>query len=169
MNPLEDRPAISVQLAGIDEAATVAALLREAFAEFEPLYTAGAFAATTPTAEQLRARWAEGPVWIARLADEALGTVAAVPEDQKLYTRSMAVVPTARGRGVGRLLLEEVEGFARQCGCTRLFLSTTPFLHRAIRLYKRFGFVRTSSGPEELQGTPLFTMEKILDAEVVAE
>src|SRR5262245_59965317 len=132
MNSLGD--SVSVRFAGIDEAATVVALLHEAFAEYERLYTPAAFSVTTPTAEQLRARWAEGPVWIVWIAGRALGTVAAVLTNEGLYVRSMAVSPEGRGRGVGRLLLEQVENFARQCECKRLFLSTTPFLHRAIQL-----------------------------------
>jgi putative acetyltransferase len=151
-------------LANIDEAATIASVLREAFAEYKPLYTAEAFATTTPAAEQIRERWNEGPVWIARLGDRALGTVAAVPKSGAVYVRSMGVRPGARGLGVGCLLLAQVEGFAKEQGCLRMFLSTTPFLHRAIRLYERFGFVRTDDGPHALLGTPLFTMEKALNA-----
>ncbi len=41
-----------------------------------------------------------------------------------------------------------------------MFLSTTPFLHSAIRLYERFGYRRTDDGMNDLFGTPLFTMEK---------
>jgi hypothetical protein len=41
-------------------------------------------------------------------------------------------------------------------------VSTTPFLLRAITLYERCGFRRTGDGPEDLSGTPLFTMEKTL-------
>ena len=72
----------------------------------------------------------------------------------------MAVLPLARGGRIGALLLTHIEEFARTEGFSRLFLSTTPFLDRAIRLYERFGFCRTSAGPHELFGTPLFTMEK---------
>ena len=43
-----------------------------------------------------------------------------------------------------------------------MFLSTTPFLESAIRLYEKFGFQRTSDGPLDLFGTPLFTMQKSL-------
>ena len=89
------------------------------------------------------------------------------PED-KLTIRSMSVRPEARGKGVGGRLLEQVEGFARQQGCKRMFLSTTPFLHQAIRLYEQFGFVQTDEDPHALQGTPLFTMEKIFDGNAVA-
>ena len=74
----------------------------------------------------------------------------------------MAVLPAARGQRVGELLLKQVEDFAIAHGCRRLFLSTTPFLSRAIRLYERFGFRRTEEGPGDLFGTPLYTMEKML-------
>jgi GNAT superfamily N-acetyltransferase len=63
---------------------------------------------------------------------------------------------------VGRLLLEKIESFASACGYKRLFLSTTTFLGRAIRLYESFGFQRLNDEPHDLFGTPLFTMEKVL-------
>ena len=74
----------------------------------------------------------------------------------------MAVLPTARGQRIGELLLVHVEQFAVSKGFRRLFLSTTPFLDRALRLYEKFGFRRTDEGPNDLFGTPLFTMEKAI-------
>jgi len=55
-----------------------------------------------------------------------------------------------------------IEEYAKGNGCTKLVLSTTPFLDRAIRLYESLGFIRTDEGPYDLHGTPLFTMEKVL-------
>ena len=81
----------------------------------------------------------------------------------------MAIAPDARGHGLGAQLLELVERFARRHGMTRLFLSTTPFLDDAIRLYERHGFRRTIEGPQTLFGTPLFTMEKPLGRDQVDE
>jgi ribosomal protein S18 acetylase RimI-like enzyme len=146
------------------EAEAIATLLREAFLPFELLYTPAGFAATTPTAAQIRDRWGEGPVWVALDDTRLLGTVAAVPTGRGLYMRSMAVAPSARGRGVGSALLAQVEDFARARGLERVFLSTTPFLHDAIRLYHGAGFARVKEGPHELGGTPLFTMERWLAA-----
>lgn len=58
--------------------------------------------------------------------------------------------------------MDSVQDFAAAQECKRLYLSTTPFLTRAIALYERLGFVRTDAGPHDLYGTPLFTMEKML-------
>jgi GNAT superfamily N-acetyltransferase len=76
----------------------------------------------------------------------------------------MAVDPTARGDGIGRRLLERAEEYSIRNGFERLFLSTTPFLSSAIRLYEKYGFSRSDEKPDDLFGTPLFTMVKNLPA-----
>lgn len=158
----KDAGAICLRMATPADADSVASVLSESFAEYEPLYTPEGYAATTPTAEQIRARWEEGPVWVAVSDVGVVGTVSAVPRGEELYVRSMAVVPSARGRRVGESLLARVEEFARAHGHARLTLTTTPFLSRAIRLYERAGFRPSGRGPLELFGTPLFEMSKDL-------
>jgi len=153
---------VLIRHAAMQEASLIADVLRQAFLEYESLYTPSAFAATTPTASQIQARWDEGPVWVAVQNEHVVGTVAAVPKSSGLYVRSMAVSPPARGQSIAKKLLQETENFAIDHHQRRLFLSTTPFLHPAIQLYEQFGFVRTNEAPYELCGTPLFTMEKIL-------
>ena len=140
----------------------MADVLREAFAPYQRQYTPEAFAATTPSAEQVRQRWLEGPVWVAVQDARVVGTVSAVPRGHALYMRSMAVRPASRGSGCGRLLLAAVESHATASGHRLVVLSTTPFLHPAIALYERCGFARTGEGPLDLAGTPLFTMTKAL-------
>jgi ribosomal protein S18 acetylase RimI-like enzyme len=104
-------------------------------------------------------------VWVALLDGSMVGTVSAVPQGESLYVRGMAVLPAARGHRIGKLLMDNVQSFASAKECRRLFLSTTPFLDRAITLYERLGFSRTGEGPDDLFGTPLFTMEKDLKPE----
>jgi GNAT superfamily N-acetyltransferase len=151
---------VAITFATIDDVPAIAQLLLDAFEEFRPLYTAGGFAATTPDAGILRRRFAEGPIWIARDGAAIAGTVAATKRRDALYLRSMAVAPTARGRGIARALLTEVGRFAIERGFAALTLTTTPFLHPAIALYDRSGFV--SVGEEDLFGTPLIAMSKPL-------
>ena len=154
-------PNLQIRLACPSEAAKVAEVLLEAFREFKALYTDPGFAATTPTAQQVLERFQEGPVWVAVNNGSIVGTVAAVKKGDSAYIRSMAVLPASRGSGSGSRLLEELQRWAAAEGLGRLFLSTTPFLDSAIRLYEKFGFRRTSDGPHDLFGTPLFSMEKI--------
>jgi GNAT superfamily N-acetyltransferase len=145
-----------------EDASAIASVLYESFAEYEPSYTPEAFAFTVSTTEKIQERMREGPVWVALDGEKITGTVGAVALGGSLYVRGMAVVPTARGNGTGRLLMEHVEEFAAGQGFKRMSLSTTPFLARAIRLYEQFGFRRSPEGPHDLFGTPLFTMVKNL-------
>ena len=159
----------AVRRARASDASAIAVVLREAFAEYKPLYTADGYVATTPGPEEVRHRMTEGPLWVALRDGKIVGTVSAVAESTGVYVRGMAVIPAAAGVGIGRALLGEVERFAFSHGVKRLFLCTTPFLDRAIRLYESSGFVRTSDGPHDLFGTPLITMEKITQPRSGAE
>ncbi len=156
---------IIIRRATAAEADVIEAVMQQSFEAYRSAYTPEAYQATALNAEQIRSRLNEGPIWVA--AQGALrvivGTLAARPRGQALYVRSMAIVPAARGQQLGRRLLETVQDFALQNSFTSLFLSTTPFLSRAIRLYEGFGFQRSDEGPHELFGTPLVTMVKMLE------
>ncbi len=52
----------------------------------------------------------------------------------------IAVLPVYRGRGLGRLLLAEVEREARARGCCKLTLEVLEGNRAACRAYERFGF-----------------------------
>jgi len=154
---------MTIRLARIRDAEAISGILREAFAEFKSLYTPAGFSATTPSKEQIEARFGEGPIWVAELAGKIIGTVAAVPRGTELYIRSMAVLPTARGQGVGTVLLNATETFAAVHQYRHLVLNTTPFLLEAVRLYERHGF-RLTGEQSDLFGTPLAAMAKELPA-----
>jgi uncharacterized damage-inducible protein DinB/GNAT superfamily N-acetyltransferase len=162
-------PAGAIRPATAGDADAIASLLADSFVEFRPLYTPDGYRATTPDRDEVQRRFTDGPVWVAEHDGGVAGTVSAIVRPDGVYIRSMAVSPSARGRGVGRLLLHEVEQFASSQERTRLYLSTTPFLSRAIRLYERAGFTRTSAPPYELFGTALFTMEKSIARRLIRD
>jgi GNAT superfamily N-acetyltransferase len=153
-------PEIQIRLAEPHDASAIAKVLYESFVEYQALYTREGFVATTPNADQILDRLREGPVWLALRDRRALGTGAAIMKGHSLYMRGMAVLPCSRGLGIGARLLEQVERWASSRDCGLLFLSTTPFLSAAIRLYEGCGFRRSNEGPRDLFGTPLFTMVK---------
>jgi GNAT superfamily N-acetyltransferase len=83
-----------------------------------------------------------GAFFVAYLGDEPVGCGAVrriepgVAEIKRMY-----VAPAARGRGVGRQVLTELEAEARRLGAARLVLETGPRQPEALALYSRAGFV----------------------------
>lgn len=150
-----------VRQATASDAEAISKVLLESFLEYKALYTDKGFVATTPDTPEILKRIEEGPMWVALSHGDVVGTASIVLKGDSLYIRGMAVLPTARGEHIGHTLLKEIERYAAQQGYRRMFLSTTPFLDHAIKLYERFGFRRTNEGPYDLFGTPLFTMEKL--------
>jgi GNAT superfamily N-acetyltransferase len=151
-----------VRLAVPAEAEQISEVLLRAFEEFRPQYSRGLFDATAIPAHEVGERMAEGPVWVVESDGRLIGTVGAVLQGATCYMRGMAIVPEARGKSIGRRLLERVEQFALASGSKEIKLSTTPFLHPAIALYQRWGFERQAGSEYDFLGTIAFTMIKPL-------
>jgi ribosomal protein S18 acetylase RimI-like enzyme len=64
------------------------------------------------------------------------------------------VLPTSRGKGIGRRLLEAVGARARELGCCKLTLEVMDKNHQAIRMYQAAGFERYSL--QEEAGAAIF-------------
>ena len=80
-------------------------------------------------------------------AGHAIGTVALKHEGDGVYELTkMAVSPAARGRGVGRLLMEAALELYRTLGARELFLESSSKLGPALTLYESVGF-RHHSAP----------------------
>ena len=67
--------------------------------------------------------------------------------------KRMFVVETARGRGVARALLEELERLARELGYVVVRLDTGPRQPRSQRMYERAGY----GAIENFNGNPIAT------------
>jgi putative acetyltransferase len=154
---------VQIRIAVPDDSEAIATVISKAFAEGESDYTPEAYAATVPEADEIRKRFDEGAIWVALKNEEIVGTISTVAENEKLYFRSMAVLPSAQGLGIGHKLLETVEKFAVENGFKSLFLYTTPFLASAVKLYEQNGFERGKAETEGFFGTPWFAMEKKLN------
>lgn len=155
---------VTLRLATPDDSERVADLIYEAFAPFEGEYTAGAFEYTTPKADAIRPRFDEGPIWIAEMDGEAVGTVSGMPDGERFYIRSMAIKPTAQRGGIGQKLLDALERYAREQRFEKLYLYTTYVLPGAQRLYEKNGFyVLRETPPEEWYDMGGLEMEKDLN------
>ena len=104
--------------------------------------------------------------WIAEVDGRRAGCVlcAASPERPGVgKLRALIVEPSARGHGVGRLLVERCIGFAREAGYGRLELWTTANLEAAGRLYETFGFSVVREVREEAFGTEVLSRHMELE------
>ena len=59
------------------------------------------------------------------------------------FVDDLYLVPEARGRGLGRIVLDLLEAQARDLGLAALFLVVDPENTPALRLYRRQGFEGT--------------------------
>jgi ribosomal protein S18 acetylase RimI-like enzyme len=154
---------LEIRLASPDDSETIADLIYAAFAPFESQYTDGAFEYTTPRADAIRPRFEEGPIWIASLDGEDVGTVSGMFDGERFYIRSMAISPTAQRVGIGQKLLDTFESYAREKGFEKIFLYTTLVLPGAKHMYEKNGFyVLRETPPDEWYGMPGLEMEKEL-------
>jgi ribosomal protein S18 acetylase RimI-like enzyme len=65
----------------------------------------------------------------------------------------LVVDPAARGRGVGRALMEECCRRARRDGSRVLALHTSPIMTAALAMYRKMGFVFQRDAPP-ISGVP---------------
>ncbi|MBU2380360.1 MAG: GNAT family N-acetyltransferase [Alphaproteobacteria bacterium] len=89
-----------------------------------------------------------GAIFIAEIDGAPVGccSLMAMP-DGGFEVGKMAVDGTARGRGLGRAMLEACEEYARAAGAPRLYLETNAAQAHAIAIYHRFGFVDLPAQP----------------------
>lgn len=96
-------------------------------------------------------RAAEAEVWVAADERGVVGTVTFVEPGSGLSEvgrpgeaeiRSLAVDPSASGRGIGEALTRHTVDLARERGFAAVVLSSSTTMHAAHRLYERLGFTR---------------------------
>jgi DNA-binding MarR family transcriptional regulator/GNAT superfamily N-acetyltransferase len=94
--------------------------------------------------------------WVAEIDGEPVGCVFCVAaDDTTAQLRLLLVEATARGRGVGRRLVDQCVRFARRAGYRSIVLWTNDVLVSARRIYEAAGFTLVDEEPHHSFGHDL--------------
>ena len=110
-----------------------------------------AWAGYSDNLRDVQGRWEEASTIVSELGGSLAGTVTlylensyneAWPKDWA-GIRLLGTHPSARGKGVGKLLMDECIRRSREYGMTHIGLHTTILMDTARKMYERTGFIRT--------------------------
>ncbi|MCB1691589.1 MAG: GNAT family N-acetyltransferase [Pseudomonadales bacterium] len=103
-------------------------------------------------------------IFVVEIDGHEAGLVSGQVDEQGTgHIGAMWVDPVARGKGVGRALLERVMTFLKDQDCAAIELSVTETNHGAIALYESLGF-RFNGNDEPLRhGSPLLNRHMSLE------
>ena len=150
---------------GIDEptSAAVQYCFEAYFAELDARFESGFDSNRSISADADELSEPRGLVLVARLRDEPVGCGALkLHGSDPVEIKRMWVAATARGLGLGRRLLRELEEQAGHRGATRVRLETNRALTEAISLYRSAGYAEVAAFNDEPYADHWF--EKRLDS-----
>lgn len=133
-----------LRAANVDDAASIAAVIAASFAQYRGRLVpeSGAFRETATTiAAELDG--GAGAI-VAERNGEMLGCVLVEEKEGDLYFGRLSVLPSARGRGLARKLIEAVETEARRRGLGGVRLGVRVVLTDNQRLFLALGYSETS-------------------------
>lgn len=136
-----------------DERAAERGLTLRAYAEYARVMDPAAWAGLEAAVRRALDQDAAAERIVAEHEGRLVGSVMLYPPRAEAYggaagaapwpeLRLLAVVPEARGLGVGRALVDECVRRARAGGAAELGLHSSRSMRAALRMYERMGFVR---------------------------
>jgi ribosomal protein S18 acetylase RimI-like enzyme len=85
----------------------------------------------------------DGRVHVVECDGIVQGILVLIPQDDSMLLDNIAVVPAARGLGLGRLMLDFAEHAAIAAGYRAIKLCTNEAMTENIALYSRKGYIET--------------------------
>lgn len=146
---MPDMEAVDVEVVDPEDPVAVECL-GQYFAELRRRFEHGFDERTTLPLEATAMRLPHGMFLVARRSGEAVGCAALkLPPGAPAEIKRMWVAPTARGLGVGRRLLTELERRAAEHGYPAVRLDTNRSLVEAIAMYRTCGYREISAFNDE--------------------
>jgi putative acetyltransferase len=87
-----------------------------------------------------------GEFWVIELQNTIVGTSAYCPISRgknAVEIRKMYLLPIARGKGLGRYLLQKLENAIARRGFAQIWIETASVLAEAVKLYETSGYLPT--------------------------
>ncbi len=89
-----------------------------------------------------------GEFWVIEKQGKIVGTAAYYPSrrvEKAAEIRKMYLLPEARGQGLGKFLLQELETTIASHGFYYILLETSPLLTEAVKIYESNGYLPSSA------------------------
>jgi GNAT superfamily N-acetyltransferase len=80
-------------------------------------------------------------------ADVLVASVYVEPRGERAYFGMLAVLPNMQGHGLGRLLVEAAENWARERGCEVMDLTVVNLRTELPPFYGKLGYVESGTAP----------------------
>jgi GNAT superfamily N-acetyltransferase len=141
----------SIRPAARWELPQIADMIAAAYEPYRDAFPPRIFAGYLQDLRDVESRYAHGRLLVAELGGQLAGTVTFYPQasreglgfpDAWAGFRALGVLPSARGRGLGRLLSAWCVEAARRGGAPTVGIHTQPKLVEACRIYEQMGFRR---------------------------
>ena len=147
--------------------ATLAAIIRSSLEDFNAVKPGTVyFDETTDHLYELFQR-DRSCYFVATISDEVIAGAGIFPTEglppKTCELVKIYVSATARGKGLGKILLQQCVDEAKKNGFEKMYIETMPELTNAIEMYKKYGFtfIPTSLGNSGHTGCDLFMMKDI--------
>ncbi|MCP6759022.1 MAG: GNAT family N-acetyltransferase [Fischerella sp. CENA71] len=91
-----------------------------------------------------------GEFWVIEYQNQVVGTGAYYPihrGEKSVEIRKMYLLPSARGLGLGKYLLQKLEGAIARRGFQQIWIETASILAEAVKLYESNGY-KAATGVE---------------------
>ncbi|MEM7794106.1 MAG: GNAT family N-acetyltransferase [Cyanobacteria bacterium P01_C01_bin.118] len=96
---------------------------------------------------QVETHYQQGEFWVVERDGVIVGTAAYLPiqrGEQAVEIRKMYLLPAARGQGLGRFLLGQLERAIAAQGFQEIWLETATVLEQAVSMYESSGYLQAT-------------------------
>lgn len=103
-----------------------------------------------PMVADLKGQIAAGEIYVAADDEGSLqGYIVFYPVEQHIFLESVAVLPSAAGRGIGKSLIGFCEGEARRRGFCAVHLYTNERMSENLAIYAQLGYAEVARRTED--------------------